>query len=368
MRIAAIGVAVVEVPRLPAFGGAAKTALGAAPVSEHAIVLVETDLGITGLGEIASVFARRGRLYAREVESVLAPALLGEDPRRIGFLARRMDLALDGAEPAKAGIEMALFDIVGKAAGVPVYQLLGGRMRERIPLSYSVPWGQPDEMAAFAVERVRWGHRTIKVKVGQDPKDDVAAVLAVRRAIGPEVRLRVDANMAWGSAKQAIGLIERMLQAELELVEQPVGRGELDAMAEIRAAVPVPLMADESVWTPSDAAEVIRRRAADIVNVYVSEAGGLLAAQRIFHLCEGAGLPCMIGAMPELGIGTAAQIHLGLAMANLGPDSDTCGSLYHQQDLLAEPLRLEAGFAYAPDGPGLGVALDMMALERWRVA
>jgi muconate cycloisomerase len=292
--------------------------------------------------------------------------VIGEDPRRIAHLVRKMDHALDGVEEAKAGLEMALWDIVGKALDAPVYQLLGGRVRERVPLSYSVPFGEPKAMAEYALERVREGHRTVKVKVGNDPVTDVEAVQRVREAIGAEVRLRVDANMAWPTAKEAIRMIRAMEPWHLELVEQPLPPRELDAMAEVRRGIGVPLMADESLRTPRDAMEVVRRGAADIGNVYVSEAGGLLNASRIFAICEAAGIPCMIGSMPEFGIGTAAQIHLGVAMTNLGPDSDTCGVLYHAEDLLTRPLRIEGGYAYAPEGPGLGVEIDPAVLERWR--
>ena len=154
----------------------------------------------------------------------------------------------------------------------------------------------------------------------------------------------------------------------LELVEQPLLAHDLAGMAEIRRAIGVPLMADESIRSPRSAMEVIRHGAADIANVYVTEAGGLLNAAKIFGMCEAAGMPCMIGSMPEFGIGTAAQIHLGVAMTNLGPDSDTCGVLYHQEDLLKTPLRIENGFSYPPEGPGLGVEIDMAILEKWKAA
>ncbi len=241
-------------------------------------------------------------------------------------------------------------------------------MRERIPLSYSVPFGEPEgRWPSIARERVGEGHRTIKVKVGNDPGAGRRGRPAGARGDRARtMRLRVDANMAWPTAKEAIRLIRAMERWDLELVEQPLPPRELDAMAEVRRAIGVPLMADESVRTPRDAMEVIRRGAADIANVYVTEAGGLLNASRIFALCEAAGMPCMIGSMPEFGIGTAAQIHLGVAMTNLGPDSDTCGVLYHAEDLLTRPLRIEGGFAYPPEGPGLGVEIDMDVLERWR--
>ncbi len=367
MKITAIRTVPAWCPRRKAYGTATRTALGTAAISQHTIVFVDTDAGITGIGEVSSVFKRRGALLQRDVDTALAPAVVGEDPSRITHLVRKLDMALDGVEEAKAGIEMALWDIAGKALGVPVYQLLGGKVRERIPLSYSIPFGEPEAMAALAAEKVRAGHRTIKVKVGSEsPARDIAAVRKIRDAIGPDVKLRVDGNMGWPNAKHAVGIIRRMECFDLELVEQPLPAHDLAGMAEIRRAIGVPLMADESVRGPISAMQTIRAEAADIANVYVTEAGGLLNASRIFSMCEAAAIPCMIGSMPEFGIGTAAQIHLGVAMPNLGPDSDTCGVLYHEEDLLVRPLRIEDGFAYPPEGPGLGIEIDMAVLERWR--
>jgi muconate cycloisomerase len=369
MKITGIRSVAVHGPRTRAFGGVDRTALGPHAVSEHSIVFVDTDAGITGIGEVASVFKRRGRMLQTDLDVALAPAAIGEDPMRIAHVARLLDAALDGSQEAKAGIEMALWDIKGKALGAPVYELLGGKVRDRIPLSYSIPFGEPAEMAALAARRVAAGHRTIKVKVGSDSATrDIEAVRQVRAAVGPTVKVRVDGNMGWPDAKRAIGVIRAMEAFDLELVEQPLPAHDLAGMAEVRRAIGVPLMADESVRDPLSAMQVIKAGAADIANVYVTEAGGLLAAWRIFAMCEAAGIPCMIGSMPEFGIGTAAQIHLGVAMTNLGPDSDTCGVLYHAEDLLVRQLRIEDGFAYPPDGPGLGVDVDMSVLERWHRA
>ena len=369
MKITAIDTVVVYARWKRQFG-APVTALGAKGIregqSEHALVFVRTDEGITGIGEISTLFARRGAALARDVQENLAPALLDQDPRRIALLVQRMDLLLPGSEPAKAGVEMALWDILGKVAGLPVYQLLGGRVRDAVPLSHSIWFADPEKMAEFASARAAEGFRTVKVKVGQGADRDVAAVRLVREALGPGGRLRVDANMAWRTPKEAIAVIRRMQPYDLELVEQPLPARELDGMAEVRRCVDVPIMADESVWNPRDAMEVVRRGAADIVNVYVSESGGLLPAWRTFSLCELAGLPCMIGSMPEMGIGTAAQIHLGVAMTNLGPDSDTCGTVYFETDYLKTPLRIEGGKAYPPEGPGLGVDIDEDRLQAMR--
>ena len=141
MKITAIEVTPVCVPRLRAYGGVVRTALGPADVSEHGIVRVRTDEGLTGLGEISSVFARRGPLLYRDVDERLAPALIGRDPLAITGALRAMETQLPDGQLAIAGVEMALWDLAGKALGVPVYTLLGGRVRERIPLSYSVPHG-----------------------------------------------------------------------------------------------------------------------------------------------------------------------------------------------------------------------------------
>jgi len=365
MKVTKVRTVPVWCPRRRAFGGITLTALGSAAVSDYTIVFVDTDVGITGIGEVSSVFKRRGALLRHDLETALVPAVVGEDPFRIAHLVRKMDAALDGVEEAKAGIEMALWDIKGKALNTPVYNLLGGKVRDRIPLSYSVPFGEPAQMAEFARERVRAGHRTIKVKVGNEAATDISAVQLVREAIGPDVKLRVDGNMGWPNAKHAIRMIRAMEPWNLELMEQPLPAHDLDGMAEVRRSIGVPLMADESIRDPRTAMDVIRRGAADIANVYVSEAGGLLNAMRIFSMCEAAGIPCMIGSMPEFGIGTAAQIHLGVAMTNIGPDCDTCGVLYHEEDLLTRPLKIENGFSYPPEGPGLGVEIEMSVLERW---
>src|SRR5262249_16427945 len=153
------------------------------------------------------------------------------------------------------------------------------KVRERIALSYSIPFGSPEQMARLAHERVQWGHRTIKVKVGSDdPARDIAAVKSIRQAIGPDVKLRVDGNMGCRTGKPAIAVIRKMEICDLELAEQPLPAHDLEGMAEVRRSIGVPLMADESIRSPRSAMAVIRHGSADIANVYVTEAGGLLNA------------------------------------------------------------------------------------------
>ena len=251
MKITGVRTVPVWCPRRRPYGGVTVTALGPAAISDYTIVFVDTDAGITGIGEVDSVFKRRGALLRNDLEQGLVPAVVGEDPTRIAHLVQKMDRVLDGVEEAKAGIEMALWDILGKSLGVPIYRLLGGKVRDRIPLSYSIPFGTPEEMAEFAVERVKAGHRTIKVKVGsQDGARDIAAVGMIREAIGPDIKLRVDGNMGWPNAKHAIQMIKAMEKWNLELVEQPLPPHDLAGMAEVRRNIGVPLMADESIRNP----------------------------------------------------------------------------------------------------------------------
>lgn len=367
MKITDIDCTVIYARRNTAFGRVTRTALGPASISEHALVRVHTDAGVTGLGEVCSVFEKKGRDYAEEINQKLAERLIDEDPFEITRHLSLMESLLPDSQPAHAAIDMALHDIVGKALDTPVYTLLGGKVRERIPLSYSIPFGTPDEMAGFAEARVAEGFRTVKVKIGQSHERDVEAVRRVREAVGDQVRVRVDANMSFSDVESALRTITEIEAFDPELLEQPVKPRELGAMAQIRAAVNVPIMADESIWSPADAMAIIETGAADIANVYVAESGGLQNARRIFDVCELAGMPCMIGSMPELGIGTAAHVHLGIAMRNLKLDSDCCGARYHIDELLSEPLKVDDGYAYAPTGPGLGVEVDEEAVERLRV-
>lgn len=368
MKIAGVETVVVRGPRRSVYGKVHESALGPKQYSEHGIIFVSTDAGIMGAGEISTAFKKPGRLFCREVDLVLGPALIGEDPFRIAHLIKKMDALLDGSEEAKAGLEMALWDIMGKALETPIYNLLGGRVRDQIPLSYSVPFGEPEEMARFATERVQEGFKTIKVKVGCESRRDIETVRCVRQAIGPDIQLRIDANMAWRTPKEAIWMIEQVGPYHPQLIEQPLPRRDIEGMSFLRKQVAVPIMADESVWTPRDCMEVIKNEAADYINVYVSEAGGLMNASRIFAMCGSAGIPCIIGSMPEFGIGTAAAIHLGIAMSNLELDCDTCGVLYHAEDLLSAPLKICGGLAYPPSGPGLGVDINMDVVERWRIS
>jgi muconate cycloisomerase len=214
------------------------------------------------------------------------------------------------------------------------------------------------EMITQAKEAIKRGFKGVKIKVGTDPRHDIEATAAIREALGPGATIRVDANMGWYSRRQALSLIELLEPLAIHSVEQPLPADRLEDLAWLRDASPIPIMVDESVWGPDDAQRVIAAGAADIINVYVSEAGGLRNAARIFAMAETAGIQCTIGSMPELGIGTAAQMHLAVAMPELLGPSDVCGIIYNAESLIEETLPIGGGIAGVPAGPGLGVTLD----------
>ena len=364
MQITNVRATAVRIPRRQVF----TSSLGTDHAHENAVVEIETDAGVTGIGEASSIWGERGRGEAKVINEILTPRLVGEDPLRVRHIMHALR-TLDGATPpALAGVEMALFDILGRTHDVPVYDLLGGRVRDRVRLSHSLPMGKPDEIAHQAAALAAAGYSTLKVKIGQDIAADLATVTAVRERLGPDFTLRVDANMAWPSPAVAIENIRQLQPLDLELIEQPLGKDERAGLHTVREHVETPIMADESVWTPSDAIACIREAAVDIFNVYVSEAGGLLAATEIFAIGRAAGLKCMIGSMPEFGIGTVAQAHLAFAMEELDIASDVNGVAYASDDVLKEALPIEGGYYQRPpDGPGLGITLDHHKLNKYRL-
>jgi muconate cycloisomerase len=337
-------------------------------VSDFGIVRIQTDDGLEGLGEISMNSGRTGAMQCDDVNRLIAPLLVGADARDIRAHVVAMDRALDSSEPAKAAVEMALFDLLGKHLAVPVHQLLGGKVRERARVCWGLGFGPPEPSAEEAARYVAQGFGTIKVKVGRPGTNlDVEMLATLRDRLGEDIQLKVDANTAYTSPMQAVQEIRRMEAYRLQLVEQPLKADQLEGMAYVRSRIATPLLADESMWRWQDAYAVARSQAADVLNVYVSEAGGLLAAAKAFAIGEAAGLPALIGSQCELGIGTAAMAHLAVAMPNLAYESDITGHLRYPVDIICERLDYAGGSIRPPDRPGLGVTLNEDVLQHWRL-
>jgi L-alanine-DL-glutamate epimerase-like enolase superfamily enzyme len=345
---------------------------GSHVVSPFLLVKVHTDDGIIGLGEVSCTPRWSGEdqvTAAHVINHYLAPALEGEDPTNVERLALKFGAVVAGNFFTKAGIEMALWDILGKARGLPVYKLLGGPARQSVPTKWSVSGLEPDQAAQIARWAVQQGFRAMKVKVGIDPEQDVERVRMVRQAVGPKIKLGVDANGGWSPAA-ALKMIERLSDFGIFFVEQPLAPEELLQMAKLRAEINLPMVADESIYTLQDAMALAQLKAADVFSVYVGKAGGIGPARKIAAFAASAGLKCTIGSNLELGIGTAAMIHLALATPGIDAESFPCdiiGPLFYEDDLLVDPLPLVGGQARPHDRPGLGVELDEKKVERYRV-
>lgn len=368
MKVVEAKTEIVHIPTRPFFGQVRQSGFGTHPVLETVILTLRDEEGRVGLGEFASMYPRRGPLLKAEFDHVFAGRVVGRDPRDTRAIMKELEALLPDARFTLAGVEMALLDLTGQAAGVPVYMLLGGRARASVPLSYSISWGPAHDAADLAKEKVDEGYGSIKLKVGRDHHSDVALVKAVRAALGPSVPLRVDANMRWPSPKDAMRTIRALDPYDVTAVEQPLAPGDLAGHAALVKAVRPKIMLDEGVWTSTELLNAIHAEAVEAVSVYVTEAGGLTEAMAIFQMAKAAHLPCAIGSMPECGIGTAAQIHLGLAAPAIGYPCDTCGTNYLADDITTGAGRIEAGTARPNDAPGLGVKLDPAKMDAYRVA
>lgn len=342
------------------------SSLGAHTTGQYVLVRVADEQGLVGLGE-ASVTAvwsgetQRGVIAL--VEEYLAPLLVGADPFDIEWISRRMERTAFANSFARAALEMALLDLQGKTLGVPVYKLLGGKDVDArgVRLKFVVGAVEPEIAAQRARRMTEAGWTCIKVKIArhEHPRIDMARLQAVRAAIGPDVMLTVDANGGY-TVEQAAWAAREMERFGVALFEQPTRRGDHMAMAAVRRKSGIPIMADESVFTPLDALEVIRHEAADVLSLYPGKHGGIRQTQQIAKIAEAAGVVCTIGSNLEREVATAAMAHVTVCTANLNCErfpGDLIGPLYFTGPLSKEPLQYSADRLRVPEGPGLGVQL-----------
>jgi muconate cycloisomerase len=357
------------------------------PIGHHAIVRLDTDEGVSGWGEapaIATWGGAHGRYYGETPETVrhivldyLVPALEGADPGEPGVAHARMDKVVKGHPYAKAAVDMACHDAAGKALGVPVWRLLGGRRRDGIEVTHSLGIMEVDRCVAEAEQAVAEGARTIKCKTGLDPERDVELVRRLRERLGDEVKLRVDGNEGYATVAEAVETTRRQEEYGIMLCEQPVAGAE--ALAAVAERIESPVMADESAWTALDLLELRELEAASCFSCYVTKPGGLWRARQQAELAAAIGLTCDIGGSIELGVGNAANLHLGASLeaATLpsvcpvtkpaGAPGPEVAGVYYMDDIVTEPFRFEGGRVLVPDGPGLGVEVDAEKLRRYAV-
>ena len=334
-----------------------RISLGIVTHAISCLVEVVTDEGIVGYGEGSPGPLITGENLPGTVETVkvLREKLIGTDPRDIEKVNAIMSRAVAYAMTAKAAVDIACHDILGKSAGLPLYKVLGGLSGE-LETDMTVGIDTPENMAALAREHVKSGFDVIKTKVGTVFEDDIARVRAIREAVGDSVRIRLDANQAW-KPKEAVNLISRLNEYDIELVEQPVPRYDFEGLKFVTANSPVPIMADESCWDSKDALRLVSEHAVDYINIKLMKCGGLHEARKIVDIAEAGGVECMLGCMAEeSGIAITASASLVAAMKNI-TRADLDASLS-----LAE-LPFEGGFTFEDtkrivlsSEPGLGIA------------
>jgi L-alanine-DL-glutamate epimerase-like enolase superfamily enzyme len=378
MKITRLKTVIVRIPLAKEYVFASHVA----PAFQNVLVLLETDEGVRGIGE-ASFSGMGGGVYPETPESAkvnldvyLAPAVIGEDPFDIEGITGKLDAALPGNLVAKSGIDLALWDAMGKAVGKPAAKLLGGALVDKVRCTYTLSIDTPANMSKQAADRAAHGYTTVVVKVGRDPDNDVARVREVREAVGKTVRVRVDANEGY-RPDQAIRLIRQMERYEPEFIEEPVRHTDIEGMAMVARAVDVPISSDESNTTAETVMRLLDKRAAAILNLKVSKNGGLFRSKQIAAIAETAGVPCIVGGNTTYEIGRQASRIFAVSTVAVDKDAGSEGCAPASQSkmddiskhwLNYDDVAANKGFVTVLPGPGLGIDLDEEKVRRYTVS
>jgi L-alanine-DL-glutamate epimerase-like enolase superfamily enzyme len=353
---------------------------------ERMLVRILTDTGVEGWGEATAIaiwggvqgryFGETPQTVAHVVHDVFGAALLGANPLHPAPLMDRLDDLIRGHPYAKAAVEMALQDIRGKVLGQPAYSLLGGPYRSAVQIAHMISYMSDDEALKEAGEAVgRDGITAFQVKGGADPVRDVRLIARLRKELPAETALRLDANRGYGSEPKRVANIACRLEgAGLDALEQP---GQSAAvLAACRQASRVSIIADESCWTAYDVLELVEAKAADAISVYVAKAGGMARAIEVAQTGALFGLRCDMNGSLESGIGTAASVHVAMAIKNATvPSVISIPSLaehpftgvagrYWRDDVVAQGFTYKNGYLALGERPGLGIEVDIQRVER----
>lgn len=334
-----------------------KTALRRVESVEDVIVEIITDTGNKGYGEAPPTGVITGDTTDSIIGAIrdfIAPKLIGLDVENFEDVIQVVQKALVHNSSAKAAVDMALYDLYGQLYNIPVYKLFGGA-RKTIDTDITISVNDPETMAHDAVDAKKRGYDTLKVKVGVDPSLDVARLSAVRAAVGDNMRIRIDANQAW-TPKEAVRILNSMQEKGLglELVEQPVQAADIEGLKYVTERSYVPVLADESVFSPEDALRIMQLHAADLINIKLMKCGGLYNALKIISAAEIYGVECMLGCMLEAKISVNAAVELACAKKII-TKIDLDGPVLCSEDPIIGGAVFDEKVITVSDEPGMGI-------------
>jgi len=376
MKITAVECIPVSIP----FTKPIKMGGGTATVADDVVLKLHTDEGITGICETGDTSmwymgeSQDSIMY--NITKMYSGILIDENPFNIERIVARMDKAVKVNNQSKAVVDYALHDIMGKATGMPVYQVLGGLSNPKIPLAFVMSSGTNEEVAAEGRALVKAGFRALKLKVGARSVDeDIEMTGALRDAVGKNVKIMTDTNGGWHYF-QALRFLKGAAKYDLFLAEQPIPWWDIDGLARLRRKVDVPIFADESAAELNDLIKLLQRDAVDGFFLKVPKAGGIHKSQKWVTIAQAAGMMVMCGCMVDSSLGASANAHFLAATEWMGKvEQESIGPLnlfnVHttvnvplKDDLSTNPVKYENGFLYPPEGPGLGVNLNEEVVKR----
>jgi L-alanine-DL-glutamate epimerase-like enolase superfamily enzyme len=342
-----------------------RIAIGTMTAANDLLIRIRTDQGLVGLGEACPFPPITGETQATNAAAAISirDMIVGKDPLAIDALLRLIGPIVHSNPSAVAAFDMALFDILGKVAGLPLFRLLGGT-KNVFETDITTSLDTLEKMTAEAKGYADKGYKTLKVKVGLDPDEDYSHIAAIRAAVGPQVAIRIDANQGW-TIPQAVYALRKMEPLAIEFCEQPVLASDTAGLKAVRSQSPIAIMADEALFGPSDAIKLIRAEACDTFNIKVMKAGGLLNSIRIAHIADAANMRCMVGCMLESKLALTAAAHVVASQANI-VYADLDGNTEHVIDPITGGMTVKAGTLTLPETPGLGCDVDPVFVKKLR--
>lgn len=354
MKITDIRLGMVKVPLKTPF----KTALRTVNEIEDVIVMIETDTGHIGYGEAPATAVITGDIHGSIIEAirtVIKPKLIGLDISDLNHVTRTIQNCIMKNYSAKAAVEIAVYDLFAQLYKAPLYKMLGGGV-PKLTTDLTISVDYIDKMVADSLDAVERGFETLKVKVGKDIGVDIERVKAIYAAVEGRALIRLDANQGW-TAKEAVYALHKLEDAgvRLELVEQPVKALDIDGLKYVTDRVHTPVMADETTFSPREVIDLIKMRAADIINIKLMKTGGISNAIKIADICSFYDMQCMIGCMLETSVSVAAAVHLAVAKSDVITKVDLDGPSLCAFDPVVGSVNFDGADISINDEPGLGI-------------